>query len=486
MTPDTLFPPATRRSSLPFWLAVAAVVVVALTGGALVANHLTRITITLDVSGNVRQISTRAETVDALLDEADVLIDPEDVISPATTAQLEDGMTITVRKAFAVAVEADSDVRHVRTQHTHPLDILIEQQIHIGTYDVVQVDGQDYTLEQLQNPPHQSWTTPPHSIRVIRSVTLQIIDGDHTLTIHSTQADVARALDAAGLALYLADAVTPDLSAPVEDGLVVHIQRSQPVTLVADGRQISTRARGPTVGDALAAIGVAPVGQDYTIPPVDTPVEPEMEIQVIRVTEQVITEHETIPFTVIYRPSPDLPLDEQDVLQEGAEGLRERHIRVRYEDGLEVSRTVQDEWIAQPPAPRLIAYGTQIKLRSLDTPDGPVEYWRQLRMRATSYSPSRSGIAASSPGYGLTTTGAKLARGIVAVDPAIIPLSSAVYVPEYGHAIAGDTRDDIQNRSIALGYDDEGWQPWHGWVDVYLLAPAPSPDAIPYLLPSKP
>ncbi len=118
-----------------------------------------------------------------------------------------------------------------------------------------------------------------------------------------------------------------------------------------------TRAVGPTVGDALAALGIAPVGLDYTIPPQESPLEPDMLIRLVRVTEEVITEREPIPFTTERQPDPTLKAGEERVIQAGADGVRERQIRVTYEDGQPVRRDVQHEQILEPAVPRLIAYG---------------------------------------------------------------------------------------------------------------------------------
>jgi uncharacterized protein YabE (DUF348 family) len=263
-------------------------------------------------------------------------------------------MTITVHKAFAVALQVNGDVRHVRTQAIRPLDVLAEQSIPVGPYDVIQVDGQDFSPEQLKELP---WDTPATSIRVVHSATLTVIDGDRTLVIHTTQTDVGRALDAAGLTLYLADSITPDLSTPVVDGLVVHIRRAVPVTVAADGRQIATRALGPTVGDALAEVGIAPIGLDYTIPPSDAPLQPDVAIRLVRVSEKTVTVEKPLPYSTIYRPNPALGPDEERVVQPGADGLLQQEIAVRYEDGQEVSRTVQRERIVQSATPRIVEYG---------------------------------------------------------------------------------------------------------------------------------
>jgi uncharacterized protein YabE (DUF348 family) len=263
-------------------------------------------------------------------------------------------MTITVHKAYAVAVEADDSVSQVRTQAIHPLEILAGQGIGVEPYDTVRVDGKDFSPERLEK---QTWNSPPTSIQVVRSATLKIIDRDHTLMIHTTQIDVGRALDSAGIKLYLADTITPDLSAPVQNGLTISIQRSVPVTIKVDNRQLNTRAIGPTVGDALAAAGIGLVEQDYTLPPVDTTLESDMVIEVVRVIEKELVEPVVIPFNTIYVPDSSLLYGEIRVLQDGIDGRSQQVVRVRYENGQLVSQLPESSTIMQPSTPRLIFYG---------------------------------------------------------------------------------------------------------------------------------
>jgi 3D (Asp-Asp-Asp) domain-containing protein len=148
---------------------------------------------------------------------------------------------------------------------------------------------------------------------------------------------------------------------------------------------------------------------------------------------------------------------------------------VRYENGIEVSRAVIEETVAQEARNEVIAYGTNIVLRSIDTPDGPRQYWRRIRMYATSYHPAALG------GDNRTAIGETLRKGIVASNPDIIPYRSEVYVPGYGVGMMADTGPIHRPLFIDLGYSDEDWVSWSRWVDVYLLAPAPA--NIQYLLP---
>jgi uncharacterized protein YabE (DUF348 family) len=151
--------------------------------------------------------------------------------------------------------------------------------------------------------------------------------------------------------------VTPGLSAPIEEGLVVRIYRSLPVTVIVDGRTLDTRAAGPTVGDALAGAGIAPLGLDVTIPPETAPLEPHMTIQVVRVTEDLIVDTVPIPFSTIYRPQPGLARGKWIEIQAGAAGELERHTRVRYADGIETERQIISERVIRKPVPRVVGYG---------------------------------------------------------------------------------------------------------------------------------
>lgn len=344
--------PLRRRWARAVLVAASAALIVS---GALAADRLTRKSVTLDVSGSIQRLHTRADTVGEALRDAGISLDPEDLVHPLPQSALRGGMTITVRKAHAVALQVDGTLRQVRTQAVHPLDVLAEQAISLGLYDVVQVNGQLYPAQQLKQV---EWQASAAIIRVVRSVIMKLVEGDATQVLHTTQADVGRALDAAGVTLYLADRITPDPSTPVADGLIVAIERSVPLTIIADGQTLNTRALGPTVGDALAQIGVAPADLDSTIPPLETLLTPNMTIRVVRIHEDLTTQDEPIPFTTITRQDSTLAPGEERVLQGGADGLRRQQIRKRSEDGRVVGRETVAEWIVRTPVPRIVAQGS--------------------------------------------------------------------------------------------------------------------------------
>ncbi len=452
-----------------------------LTVGTLAAGYQQTLTpITLVIDGQQRELHTHQETVGALLTDLGITLSPQDVVihgqevihAPNVNAldtPLDPQSPLTVQRAHPVYVSADGHTASFLTHATSVEEILKEARVSVGPHDEVEIEGD----LRSANP------EPAHVV-VRRAVPFTLHEDGHATTLYTTAPTVGEALYAAGITLYLADGVRPGLNERMSAGLQVYIDRSVPVTVQVDGRTLRTRTHRERVGDVLADLKVVLTGQDYTTPTLDAPLGEDATIRVVRVSERFLIEQDPIPFTTVWQPDPELEIDNQRVLQDGARGIKERRIRVRYEDGQEVARWLDEEFVAVPPTNKVIGYGTKIVIRTLDTPSGPVEYWRVLRMLATSYSAGTAGTPKSSPWYGRTATGMQMRRGIVAVDPRVINLGSRVYVPGYGIGLAGDTGGAIKGQRIDLGYNDDNLVLWYRWVDVYLLTPVP--DNIDYTL----
>jgi 3D (Asp-Asp-Asp) domain-containing protein/septal ring factor EnvC (AmiA/AmiB activator) len=78
-----------------------------------------------------------------------------------------------------------------------------------------------------------------------------------------------------------------------------------------------------------------------------------------------------------------------------------------------------------------------------------------------------SKMTVSSTGYclkGHTATGVPTSHGVIAVDPAVIPLGTKMYVPGYGEGVAADTGSAVRGRMIDLWFSScadalaWGWQ----------------------------
>jgi 3D (Asp-Asp-Asp) domain-containing protein len=237
----------------------------------------------------------------------------------------------------------------------------------------------------------------------------------------------------------------------------------------------------------LAQEGIALMGQDYSLPALNQPVSANDNIEVVRVREIFEIEQDLIPFETSWTPDSNLALDRQEIRQPGVTGVIKTRTRIRTENGQEVWREIEDEWLDQEPSDRVIAYGTQITIRTLETSNGPIEYWRKIPMLATPYSAATSGKTSDHPRYGITRSGLSAGFGVVAVDPKVIPLMTNLYIPGYGRAVAGDTGGLIHGKRIDLGFDDDQPLPnIYEWREVYVLTPVPPADKIRYVLPEWP
>lgn len=294
---------------------------------------------------------------------------------------------------------------------------------------------------------------------------------------------VGAALHAGQVSITVADLVEPPMDALLTDATVIRITRAHPLTIDADGVQLQHYSSRSTVGAVLADARISLLGGDYSEPAAAAALPPNGVIRVVRVSEQQLVEYAPLPFGALTQPAPELELDQSALLQAGANGLLAKRVRILFADGIEVSRTALQQWTARAPLPRVSGYGTAITVRTVDTPDGPVEYWRAVRMYATSYSPARAGTPLTAPWYGRTRSGKVLTKGMVAVDRSIIPLGTPLYIPGYGLATAEDTGGGVRGLMIDLGFEDANYEGWHEYVTVYFRTPVPPADQIEWVLP---
>jgi 3D (Asp-Asp-Asp) domain-containing protein len=257
---------------------------------------------------------------------------------------------------------------------------------------------------------------------------------------------------------------------------------ARPIRISVDGIELEAMAAGPTVGQALAQAGVALAGLDRSVPAASEIVPTSGEVTVTRVREDVLVEQVPVPPTTKPEYSAELELDTREVIDPGAYGMQAKRVRVRYEDGVEVSRVTEGEWRAIEPKERVVAYGTKIVLKTLDTEFGPVQYYRAITVYATSYSPCRSG-AGSCLYY--TSSRKPVQQGVIAVRYAwylALGFGIPVYIPGYGTATIEDIGGGFPDRYwIDLGYSDEDWIRWGNYTTLYFIAPVP-PD-VPVIFP---
>jgi 3D (Asp-Asp-Asp) domain-containing protein len=242
-----------------------------------------------------------------------------------------------------------------------------------------------------------------------------------------------------------------------------------PITLCIDGEARVLRAVGGTVGDLLERWNIEIKEPDFTKPSPETYLQTGMKIEVIRVTAGQVTEETPIAFEIERVPSLYIWKGSEVVKQEGKDGILKTTYNVTYENGAEVSRQKAGEAVAEKPVKKIIEYGSGGKIT---TSDGEVlNFVMKLNVKATAY---------TTEGYDkkTTATGTLAHRGVIAVDPKVIPYGTKVYVTSkngtswvYGIATAEDTGGAMKGSKVDLFFDtlDECYDFGRRNAAVYIL-----------------
>jgi resuscitation-promoting factor RpfB len=443
---------------------------------ALAARALTPRTVTVVVDGQEQVLQTYAWKVAGALAEAGLDIQGGVQVRPPLDSWLLGDSAVTIERPAQALILADGEQFMASGAGLTPAELLAQVGILLSEPDQLFLDG-----EPVQ-PDEPLPARGALLLQVRRGVPIIVIDGPLTYSFTSTAATLGAALWEAGIRLHAADRLSlpahtplqlPLGSNPLRDKLEATITRAQVYTIRSGQLSNRVRSTAESVGELLAESGLALQGLDYSVPDESEPLSGVEQVRVVRVREEVLLEQISLPFETHREAVSDLELDKQQVVQPGRAGLQVSRVRVRYEDGQEVSRQVEGEWTARQPEERVIGHGAMPVMHTLDTPDGPVQYWRALQMYATSYHPATTSNT--------TASGLPLQKGVAAIDRRYILFNTRMYIPGYGHAVAADTGGGVQGRMIDLGYSDEDYVPWSRWVTVYFLWPPP--EVIPWIIP---
>jgi resuscitation-promoting factor RpfB len=354
----------------------------------------------------------------------------------------------------------------LQTNERIPFTILQQAEITLNPNDRLLLNG----LPVIGNEPI---TTSPITLQIRRAIPVTINTSNGEQKLQSSAFTVGEALQEADIWLRAGDELDPPFYMPVTDS-PISISPARELMVTTNGHTLTILSAAQTVGEALAEAGIPLLGLDYSTPAESEPLPSDGQIRVVRVAESIQLAQKPIPFESELQASADVPLDQTQILQPGEPGLTVQRIRIRYEDGEEISRLTEDETLVRPPQTRILAYGTKIEIKSAVVDGVSIEYWRAVQMYATSYSPCRSGADRCYPG---TSSGKSLSKGMVGLRQSwyLSMQGQQLYIPGYGFASVEDVCGGCVGRPwIDLGYSDNDYEPWHSWVTVYFLTPVPS------------
>ncbi|MDN5364338.1 MAG: hypothetical protein PWQ91_1400 [Eubacteriales bacterium] len=268
-----------------------------------------------------------------------------------------------------------------------------------------------------------------------RTVILRV-DGKERVLITSART-VKELLTKEKVFLRQEDRVEPALDSPLVHGMLVKVKRAVPVYLVEGEKKRLLYTAAGTVEEFLRQSGLRLQGEDRVEPAPEAPIRKGMIIILTRVTYRFTEEVRELPCSVVEKEDPMVEKGLTRILQEGEKGQEKIVWQVVWENGKVVARRMVAREVLKEPKPRLVGVGV-MQLASRGRV--PFRFKKVLQMEATAYTWTGQRTAA-----GITPR-----RGVVAVDPAVIPLGSRLYVEGYGYATAADTGGDIVGNRIDL------------------------------------
>lgn len=310
---------------------------------------------------------------------------------------------------------------------------------------------------------------PPLAMDLQPAVSFTLHDDGFLSPVLSTRPTVGGALEALGAKYSGYDIVYPAADTPLTAGLHVYLKRATSLWLSVGGKHsIEVHTHEGTVAGLLAERGVELQEGDTVDPPLATPLARDMGVTVTVVRQKTVTEDTAISFLTIYRDDSGLTQGETAVARAGIDGLVRREYLLTFRNGEPVGRELVSEYTIAPTS-RVIAQGTAAPVAvavavAAAVTSGPGDCANPLGVWATWYT------AASAGGSGRTATGTGVYKGIVAVDPHVIPLGTNMYIPGYGYGVAADTGGGIRGNMIDLGYGPNDAKNWRsGNVTICIL-----------------
>ena len=427
--------------------------------------------IQISVDGEQSEVFTRALTVKGALRSAGYRLSKSDSVNPPAGSWLSRATIIALDRSRTLQIWVDSDgtLLEVTTAARTPGGILLASGITPAAEDIVRINGRTYLMDEEinQNTSFVLQYTPAVPI---------IVNLNGFQTIRSAQPTLGQALWDAEIRLFGGDSLNLAFGQTLEKALEVEIYQGKPILITVDGLTISSYTSADKVASALVSAGVALQDMDYSIPAENEVIPGNGRIQVVRVREEVLLEQSVIPYQSELIADADMEINQREVVQDGQNGFKASRIRVRYEDGVEISRVNETDIIMSEPVTQIVRYGSKLVIKTMDTPDGPISYYFTANVTATSYSPCRSGVPDKC--YSGTSYGLPVQQGVIGVHRAWYYMfrGTQIYVPGYGVGTIADIGYYPYNDNwIDLAYTDADWVEWPAVnLTIYFLTPAPA------------
>ncbi len=239
------------------------------------------------------------------------------------------------------------------------------------------------------------------------------------------------------------------------------------VTLIKDGVAREYTYFPVSCSDFLLFAGVPEDEIGLLNVPIDTRLSDNMMIDVTTSRTFEYTVAEVIPCSYDYIGIDTIPEGDVNVIQPGVDGIKNVTYTVHLYNGEVTERTVKHEDVISCPINGTAELGVGGTVYANDGTAYHYSYVKPMEATAYTYVPGKTTMT--------TATGRTLAKGIVAVDPKVIPLHTKMFIKsdtwEYGYGEAEDTGGVIKGDIVDLAYMsyDECIQFGRRQMRVYIL-----------------
>lgn len=235
------------------------------------------------------------------------------------------------------------------------------------------------------------------------------------------------------------------------------------INLVRNGKSISVTTFSKTTQSYIDSLNID--GEIFLVSPKEhTVIYEGMQLQI----EVYVRERKTIIEDISFGNKnwyvTGLAYGSKRIKQEGVLGKRQVVKDIYTREGKPVKEKIISQTVLSQPTEQITEIGTTRVYKTATIDGHTFQYWRTLTVVATSYDHTCKGC------NHWTATGRWLTKGIVAVDPKVIPLGTKIYIPGYGHGDAQDTGGAIKGNRIDLAFDDIRYGNWSKrTVTIYII-----------------
>lgn len=304
------------------------------------------------------------------------------------------------------------------------------------------------------------------------------VDGEKTelFVFESTVADVLDTYDV-DFCEYDNLSVSPD--SKLYNNQTISILKAIEVEFEVDGEKKKMYTTKNTVNDFLYENNVAVSEYDELSLPLTARLTNGARISLQKASVTYEKSSEEIPFETVLIPDSSAVKGDDVITTAGVNGKKEVSVKIIKRNGEEVAREIIGETVIEKPVNQVKKYGTAAPKLASRASGASFRYKKVMSMTATAYDLSYEscGKHPGDPGYGITASGMRARRGVVAVDTSVIPLGTRLYIESadgsytYGYAVAGDRGGAIRGNKIDLFMDtrNECMQFGRRRVNVYVL-----------------